>query len=89
MRGFRREAVEAMLRYPWEGNVRELQYAVERAVILCQGPYLGLSDLEIRVPLAGSGVPLGSSLKPRSSFMSSRPWKQAGEMYSGLPGASG
>jgi DNA-binding NtrC family response regulator len=68
VRGFRREAVEAMLRYPWEGNVRELQYAVERAVILCQGPYLGLSDLEIRVPLAGSGVPFRELIETQKQF---------------------
>jgi DNA-binding NtrC family response regulator len=56
VRGFRREAVEAMLRYPWEGNVRELQYAVERAVILCRELYLELSDLEISVPVAMEGM---------------------------------
>jgi Nif-specific regulatory protein len=68
VRGFCREAVEAMLRYPWEGNVRELQYAVERAVILCQGPYLNLSDLEIRVPLAGSGVPFRELIETQKQF---------------------
>jgi Nif-specific regulatory protein len=58
VRGFRKDAVEGMLRSPWEGNVRELQYAVERAVILCQGSYIGLSDLEIKIPLAKPEVPL-------------------------------
>ena len=52
VRGFTREAARALLKSQWEGNVRELQHAVERAVIICQGQYLSLSDLEIPVPFA-------------------------------------
>lgn len=31
------EALEAMMKYPWKGNVRELENEIERAVILCEG----------------------------------------------------
>jgi DNA-binding NtrC family response regulator len=31
------EAYEALLRYPWPGNVRQLQNVIERAVVLTQG----------------------------------------------------
>jgi transcriptional regulator with GAF, ATPase, and Fis domain/tRNA A-37 threonylcarbamoyl transferase component Bud32/predicted negative regulator of RcsB-dependent stress response len=68
VRGFRKEAVEAMLRSTWEGNVRELQYAVERAVILCQGHYLGLSDLEIPVPIAGPTLPFKDLLESQKEY---------------------
>jgi formate hydrogenlyase transcriptional activator len=39
------EAMEALLRYPWPGNIRELQNIVERAVILTSGEVLRLSPL--------------------------------------------
>jgi DNA-binding NtrC family response regulator len=32
--------MEALLRYPWPGNIRELQNLIERAVILSPGPVL-------------------------------------------------
>jgi Nif-specific regulatory protein len=47
VRGFTREAATAIVKSPWEGNVRELQHSVERGVILSQGFYLDLCDLEI------------------------------------------
>jgi DNA-binding NtrC family response regulator len=31
------EAYDALLRYPWPGNVRQLQNVIERAVVLAQG----------------------------------------------------
>jgi formate hydrogenlyase transcriptional activator len=40
------ESMNALLHYPWPGNIRELQNLIERAVILSAGPILN-------VPLAG------------------------------------
>src|SRR5207247_7990746 len=37
-------ALDALVRYPWLGNVRELQNIIERAVILSPGP-------SVQVPL--------------------------------------
>ncbi|HOE97536.1 MAG TPA: sigma-54 dependent transcriptional regulator [Candidatus Sumerlaeota bacterium] len=34
VKGFRRDAIEALMAYPWPGNVRELENLVERMVIL-------------------------------------------------------
>jgi formate hydrogenlyase transcriptional activator len=39
------DAMEALVRYPWPGNIRELQNVIERAVILTQGDVLRLPAL--------------------------------------------
>ena len=33
--------------YKWPGNIRELQHAIERAVILCKDPVLKDSDFQL------------------------------------------
>jgi len=56
------ETMSALLRYPWPGNIRELQNVIERAVILSPGPILKvpLADLKTRgteaVPQNGSST---------------------------------
>jgi formate hydrogenlyase transcriptional activator len=44
------ETMNALVRYPWPGNIRELQNVIERAVILSTGPQLKvpLADLKAR-----------------------------------------
>lgn len=50
VRGFTREAMKAMLQSSWVGNVRELQHAVERAVLMCEGSYISEQDLVLSAP---------------------------------------
>ena len=45
VRPFTPQAVSRLLSYPWPGNIRELQHAVERALILGDGDELGINDL--------------------------------------------
>ena len=38
------EAAETLINYPWNGNVRELQHTVEKAVIMCTNTILRKTD---------------------------------------------
>ena len=40
-----REAMEALLDYSWPGNIRQLESAIERAVLLCEGEAITVDDL--------------------------------------------
>ena len=57
------ETMNAMVRYSWPGNIRELQNVLERAVLVSNGPVLKvpLSDIKSR---AGSASPLRSTTAP-------------------------
>jgi len=43
------ETMDALVRYPWPGNIRELQNIVERAVILTKGTDLQIPAGELKV----------------------------------------
>ncbi|MEW6276703.1 MAG: sigma 54-interacting transcriptional regulator [Bacillota bacterium] len=45
VKGFAPEAMDALVRADWPGNVRELENVIERAVILCEGKKIELTDL--------------------------------------------
>jgi formate hydrogenlyase transcriptional activator len=47
------EAMAALTRYRWPGNVRQLQHVIERAVILSPGPVLRLPLAELTPPVGG------------------------------------
>jgi formate hydrogenlyase transcriptional activator len=44
--------MEALVRYPWPGNIRELQNVIERAVILSPGPSLQVPPGDLQRPPA-------------------------------------
>jgi DNA-binding NtrC family response regulator len=52
--GFDQNALQAMQEHPWQGNVRELNHVVERAVLMTQMNCIRASDLALR---AGSVTP--------------------------------
>jgi DNA-binding NtrC family response regulator len=63
--GFSDEALQTMQGYEWPGNVRALENAVERAVLLAPGPYVEVSDLPPRVRRElPSGLPVPTSEVP-------------------------
>jgi formate hydrogenlyase transcriptional activator len=49
------DTMNALVRYPWPGNIREMQNVIERAVILSRGPVLHIpsADLKSRIPDGG------------------------------------
>ncbi|SHJ48652.1 two-component system, NtrC family, response regulator HydG [Malonomonas rubra DSM 5091] len=49
IRSFESEALEALLAYAWPGNIRELENAIERAVILCLEEQILLQHLPVQV----------------------------------------
>src|SRR5205085_477462 len=55
------DSMEALLRYPWPGNIRELQNVVERSVILTKGEVLNLSPLPTHAPLSDDAVTLADA----------------------------
>ena len=51
-RAFEPSAMRAMLEHDWPGNVREMQHAIERAVLLAQGEAIQAGDLNLRARTA-------------------------------------
>ncbi|MCU1238267.1 MAG: fhlA [Candidatus Solibacter sp.] len=54
------DAMERLLRYPWPGNIRELQNFIERAVILTDGDVLCLSPLPSPAVLPTESIALAA-----------------------------
>ncbi len=46
--------IDALCRYHWPGNIRELQNVIERAVIISTGPVLSVDVADLKFPKAGS-----------------------------------
>ena len=49
--------MQALMRYPWPGNIRELQNIIERAVILSPGPVLQVCRTDL-LPRAAEMMPM-------------------------------
>src|SRR5947209_11966246 len=54
--------LDALCRYPWPGNIRELQNCLERAVIMSPGPVLQVPLDDLRPPV----IPNHESRKPQT-----------------------
>ena len=57
--------MEALVRWPWPGNIRELENFLERAVILTRGPVLYVPLAELQMARRAGGA--SSRRAPRST----------------------
>jgi two-component system response regulator AtoC len=55
-------AMEALLEYPWPGNIRELENVLERALILLSGPRIRREDLGLPNASSVAGVSGGGGV---------------------------
>ncbi|RSL18399.1 formate hydrogenlyase transcriptional activator [Edaphobacter aggregans] len=60
------ETMQALIRYQWPGNIRELQNVIERAVIISGGPVLNVAVAELTPDVSSPPVPIVTSTKPAS-----------------------
>ena len=51
------EALDALLDYPFPGNIRELENILERALIVCEGETIIRADLDLGPARPGRGAP--------------------------------
>ena len=87
VRGVRHEVMEVLKRHPWPGNVRQLENAVFRAVVLAEDAYLSAEDFpflaeDFKAAGVESGPPVAT---PASAPVAARP--QSASPAHGAPAA--
>ncbi len=60
------EAMDALMRYDWPGNVRKLRNVIENCVVMTTGPKIGLRNIpaEVREATTGGGTLASSKFIP-------------------------
>ena len=69
LHGFDTAAMQALMENPWQGNVRELNHVVERAVLLARDNLVRLSDLALRSGREGPARIEDMSLEDVEAFL--------------------
>ncbi len=61
---FNKDAIDALIKYPFPGNIRELEHLIQRVITLARSTMIGLADLplEIRMGQATSSGDLSTRL---------------------------
>jgi two-component system nitrogen regulation response regulator NtrX len=74
-------ALEALQRYRWKGNIRELRNTVERLNIMTSGDTIDVADLPsaVRHPSTGPGVPKSSGEAEATKAGTLREFKDSAE----------
>lgn len=89
IRGISRQALEALEAHHWPGNIRELENAIEQAVVLTQSDVIEQSDLPMSVRGSGKGsdptcapksivIPLGIPMEVAEKRLISETLKMTG-----------
>ena len=66
---FEPAAMQALLDHSWQGNVRELNHVIERAVLMARGQQVASGDLALRAAREGSRRIEDMSLEEVESFL--------------------
>jgi transcriptional regulator of acetoin/glycerol metabolism len=61
--------MQILLEHPWPGNIRELDHAIERAVLMAGGPLVKPGDLGLRATRDGGGRLEDMSLEDVECFL--------------------
>lgn len=61
--GFTPESNDYLMRYEWPGNIRELENAIERAVILARGHSIDVNDLSQQSLYVPHKAPMGKAMR--------------------------
>jgi formate hydrogenlyase transcriptional activator len=60
-------AMDALSRYHWPGNIRELQNVIERAVIISPGPALSIDVSDLKIPTTSHSDERANTASPQSN----------------------
>ncbi|MEI6385237.1 MAG: sigma-54 dependent transcriptional regulator [Spirochaetota bacterium] len=65
IKGITREALDRLYQHSFPGNVRELENAIERAIVLCRGEFIRVQDLPLT--MTGGADPATTDARPSAS----------------------
>jgi formate hydrogenlyase transcriptional activator len=85
------ETMQALMRYAWPGNIRELQNVIERAVVLSEGATLSIDDIRLKRETAQpswAGAPFAATLADREREMIEAALAESRGRISGPSGAA-
>ena len=71
-------AREKLMLHPWSGNIRELEHAIEKAVIICDGAYLSAGLFQLQRRNEAPEMPTASTLEDMEKQMIRRTLDKCG-----------
>lgn len=71
-------AREKLMQHPWSGNIRELEHAIEKAVIICDGAFLSAGLFQLQRRNEASEMPAASTLEDMEKQMIRRTLDKCG-----------
>ena len=85
------DTMQALIRYHWPGNIRELQNVVERAVLISKGPILNVSLAELKPELNSGASPSPTSGRsaPHENLQNMVEWTERHQILRALEETNG